>query len=269
MGRLTLGREMYYIADKISQKTTPSDDVLLASVISTIGGRDSFMICGNSFDLLHKAGFMETCPIEAEYANPVYYVNVIAQILDHRDQDDFQYHRTFQKIDGDIVTELYFVREKFAFHKNHNDYFYTLILKGSYLKSSLQEGEINSKKLDLVKFPKMKTPTIIAYKENGDMTTSCTVTKDRNIWYFNNSHKYVEGIYKQYESNKLFDVSIINYTHKKRIESVIFRLGNRQVSASDVSDALPELASLKPSEQINWEDFVTPEQLLVLEMNHI
>lgn len=269
MGHLTLGREMYYINDRINQKEIPSDEVLLASVVNALGGRDSFMICGQSFDLLHKVGFVETCVIDAEQADPVYYVNVISQVLDHREQDDFQYHRTFQKIDGDIVTELYFVREKFAFHKNFNDYFYTLILKGSYLKSSLQEGELNSRKLSLIKFPKMKAPTIIAYKENGDIITSCTVTKDRNIWYFNNSHKYVEGIYKQYESTKLFDVSIVNYTHKKRIESVVFMLGNRQVSADDVRDVLPELASLKPSEQINWEDFVTPEQLLVLEMNHI
>jgi hypothetical protein len=270
MSTITLGREMYYIADQIAQKEIPSDDVLLTRLQETLNGRDCFMICGKSFDLLHQLGFVETCKYDAEYATPVYYVDVIAKSVMDREHVVHPYERLFQKVDGNRVTELYFKREDFAFKEDHNDYFYNLVLKGSYLKDSLPEGKIEYKNMREIKFPKLSTPSIIGYKQNGDISVTCTVTKNRVIWFFNGDHAYQDDvIYKEYESNNLFDIAIVNYTHKKRIESIVFRLGNRQVDIEQVADVVPALVGLKPIEQLNWERYVTPEQILVLEMRAI
>lgn len=269
MGHLTLGREMYYIQDKINQKEILPDDVLLNNLANALNSRDCFMLCGQSFDLLHKLGFVEVCEYEAQEADPIYYVDIILKSIRYREQSIIDHQRIFRRLDGDVVTELYFKREDFAFKENHDDYFYNLILKGSYLKSSLEEGEITFKKLDAVKFPKMKTPSVIGYNNKGEIIISCTVTKDRNIWYFENSNEYMDGIYKQYESKKTFDVYIVNYTNKRRIESVVFRLNERQIDLNEIADILPELSQLKLVEQINWEQYVTPEQILVLEMKAI
>ena len=270
MGRSTVGREMYYMQDRFNQKTIPSDDILLSQLQETLNGRDCFMICGKSFDLLHKLGFVETCKYEAESANPIYYVNVIAQSVMYREHIVHDYQRTFQKVDGNRVTELYFRREDFAFKENHNDYFYNLVLKGTYLNDSLPEGELTYINLCEIKFPKLGTPSIIGYKKNGDISVTCTVTKNRVIWFFDGDHTYQDDvIYKEYESNNLFDIAIVNYTHKKRIESVIFRLGNRQIDIAQFADVVPELVGLKPVEQLKWERYVTREQILVLEMKAI
>lgn len=270
MGRITVGREMYYMQDRFNQKTIPSDDILLSQLQETLNGRDCFMICGKSFDLLHKLGFVETCKYEAESANPIYYVNVIAQSVMYREHIVHDYQRTFQKVDGNRVTELYFRREDFAFKENHNDYFYNLVLKGTYLNDSLPEGELTYINLCEIKFPKLGVPSIIGYKKNGDISVTCTVNKNRVIWFFDGDHTYQDDvIYKEYESNNVFDIAIVNYTHKKRIESVIFRLGNRQIDIAQFADVVPELVGLKPIDQLNWDRYVTPEQILVLEMRAI
>lgn len=270
MGQITVGREMYYIQDKINQKEIPSDDILLSQLQETLNGRDCFMICGKSFDLLHHLGFVETCKYDAEYANPVYYVDVIAKSVMDREHIVHPYQRTFQKIDGNRVTELYFMREDFAFKEDHNDYFYNLVLKGTYLNDTLPEGKIEYSNMKEIKFPKLNTPSIIGYKKNGDISVTCTVTKNRVIWFFDGDHSYQDDvIYKEYESNNVFDIAIVNYTHKKRIESVVFRLGNRQIDIAQVADVVPELMGLKPVEQLSWERYVTPEQILVLEMKAI
>lgn len=270
MSTITLGREMFYIADKIAQKDIPSDEVLLTRLKEILNGRDCFMICGKSFDLLHQLGFVETCKYDAEYASPVYYVDVIAKSVMDREHVVHPYQRTFQKVDGNRVTELYFMREDFAFKEDHNDYFYNLVLKGTYLKDSLPEGKLEYKNMRDIKFPKLGTPSIIGYKKNGDISVTCTVNKNRVIWFFNGDHAYQDDvIYKEYESNNLFDIAIVNYTHKKRIESILFRLGNRQIDLAHIADVVPELVGLKPIDQLNWERHVTPEQILVLEMRAI
>lgn len=269
MSHITLGREMYFIADQIAQKEIPSDDVLLSALQTTLNGRDCFMMCGQSFDLLHKLGFVETCTLEAEEANPPYYVNVIAKSVKEREHVVHDYQRTFQKVDGNKVTELYFMRESFTFKEDYNDYFYSLVLKGTYLKDSLPDV-LDYTTVRNVKFPIMTNPSIIGYKKNGDISVTCTVTKNRVIWFFDGDHAYQDDvIYKEYESDNVFDVAIVNYTHKKRIESVIFRLGDRQIDVKQIADVIPELMDLKPIEQLNWERFVTPEQIMVLEMKAI
>lgn len=270
MGRITVGREMYYMQDRINQKDIHSDDFLLSQLQETLSGRDCFMICGKSFDLLHKLGFVETCKYEAESANPIYYVDVIAKLVMDHEHVVHPHQRTFQKVDGNIITELYFMREDFAFKEDHNDYFYQLVLIGSYLKDSLPEGEIDYSNMRDIKFPKLRTPSIIGYKENGNISVTCTVTKNRVVWFFDGDHTYQDDvIYKEYESNNVFDIAIVNYTHKKRIESVIFRLGNRQIDISQFADVVPELVGLKPVDQLNWDRYVTSEQILVLEMRAI
>lgn len=269
MSTITLGREMFYIADQIAQKEIPSDDVLLTRLQETLNGRDCFMICGKSFYLLHQLGFVETCKYDAEYANPVYYVDVIAKSVMDREHVVHPYQRTFQKVDGNRVTELYFMREDFAFKEDHNDYFYNLVLKGTYLKDSMPDV-LEYKTMRDIKFPRMSNPSIIGYKKNGDISVTCTVTKNRVIWFFDGDHAYQDDvIYKEYESDNVFDVAIVNYTHKKRIESVIFRLGDRQIDVKQIADVMPELMDLKPIDQLNWERFVTPEQIMVLEMKAI
>lgn len=269
MSHITLGREMYFIADQIAQKEIPSDDVLLSALQTTLNGRDCFMMCGQSFDLLHKLGFVETCKIEAENAIPTYYVNVIEKSVMEREHVVHDHQRTFQKVDGNKVTELYFMRETFTFKEDYNDYFYSLVLKGTYLKDSMPDV-LEYKTMRDIKFPRMSNPSIIGYKKNGDISVTCTVTKNRVIWFFDGDHAYQDDvIYKEYESDNVFDVAIVNYTHKKRIESVIFRLGDRQIDVKQIADVMPELMDLKPIEQLNWERFVTPEQIMVLEMKAI
>jgi hypothetical protein len=269
MGRITVGREMYYMEDRINQKETISESQLIVNLANVLNSRDSFMICGRSFDLLHKLGFIEVCEYEALDSHPIQYVDIISKSIRYREQNIIDHHRTFQKIDGNIVTELYFNREDFSFEENADDYFYNLVLKGSYIKDSLAAGQITLSKLDSVRFPRMKIPSVIGYTKRGDINITCTVTRDRNIWYFENSNSYSDSIYKQYESKKVFDVSIVNYTHKKRIESVVFRLGDRQISNAELIDILPELSALNNRDKINWEHYVTQEQILVLEMNAI
>lgn len=270
MSKITVGREMFYIDDQIARKEIPSDTVLLTQLQKTIDGRECFMICGQSFDLLAQLGFVETCKYTHEDKNPVGYFDMIAKSVIERDHIVHPYERTFQKIDGNRVTELYFGREDFVFKQDYNDYFYELVLKGSYLVNSLPKGEIDYSKIKDIKFPKLTTPSIIGYKKNGDISVTCTVTKNRVVWFFDGDHAYQDNvIYKEYESNNIFDIAIVNYTHKKRIESVVFRLGNRQINIEQISDVFPALVGLKPVEQLNWERYVTQEQILVLEMKMI
>lgn len=270
MSKLTVGREMFYIADQIAQKEIPSDSVLLTQLQKTIDGLDCFLICGQSFDLLKQLGFVETCQFDSDSANPVHDVDVIAKLVMDREHVVHPYQRMFQKTDGNRVTELYFMREDFTFKEDSNDYFYTLVLKGNYLKDTLPESEMMYTNMRDIKFPRLSTPSIIGYKKNGDISVTCTVTKNRVIWFFDGDHAYQDDvIYKEYDSNNVFDIAIVNYTHKKRIESVVFRLGNRQIDISQVADVVPELMGLKPVEQLKWERYVTQEQILVLEMKAI
>jgi len=269
MSHITLGREMYFLADQIGRKEIPSDVVLLSDLQNVLNGRDCFMMCGQSFDLLHKLGFVETSKIKAENATPPYYVNVIERSVKEREHIVHKHQRTFQKVDDNKVTELYFMREEFTFKKDHNDYFYRLVLKGTYLKDSLPDilDHTNVRK---IKFPKMKNPTIIGYKKNGDISVTCTVHKHRVIWFFDGDHAYQDNvIYKEYESDNVFDVAIVNYTNKRRIESVTFRLGKYQIDLKQIADVVPELMELRPVDQLNWEQFITPEQITVLEMKVI
>jgi hypothetical protein len=46
-------------------------------------------------------------------------------------------------------------------------------------------------------------------------------------------------------------------------------LGDRQISNAELIDILPELSALNNRDKINWEHYVTQEQILVLEMNAI
>jgi hypothetical protein len=264
MGHLSLGRQMYYFQDQINQKEIPQDTVLLDALQKALEGRESFMICGQSFDLLHKLGFDEI-----DTYNLIDEFNGVERILYSREHGDIQYECIFKRVLGDVVTELYFKREAFSFKESYDDCFYKLVIKGSYFKSTLPEEGIESTQISGIKFPCKKTPSIISYDMKGNIMASCTVTKERNIWYFENINKYMNGIYKQYESDKIFDVSIVNYTHKRRIESVVFRLGNRQINLNEISDVCPELLDMKLADQVNWINFVTSEQLLVLEMKCI
>lgn len=264
MSHLSLGRQMYYIQDQIDQKEIPSDTVLLDALQKALDGRESFMICGQSFDLLNKLGFTEI----DTYDSPKE-LHVVSIMLDSREHSDINYERIFKRVSGDVVTELYFKRETLVFKANYNDYFYNLVIKGSYFKSTLPEEGLEFTQSFGIKFPCKKTPSIVSYDMKGNIMASCTVTKDRKVWYFENSNKYMDGIYKQYESDKIFDVSIVNYTNKRRIESVVFRLGNRQINLNEISDVFPQLLDMKLADQVNWINFVTLDQLLVLEMKCI